>query len=95
MYWARYVLVDQALRGRGMCSTECNSSYLYFLFLMLCPPNFGQGYIHPSQSSYGGEKLDLHFHITLDFVGMHLSIKRGPPVLEKQGTKELRRAVIP
>ena len=26
MYWARYVLVDQALRGGGMRSTECPSS---------------------------------------------------------------------
>ena len=27
MYWARYDLVDQALRGGGMHSTECPSSY--------------------------------------------------------------------
>ena len=27
MYWARYVLVDQALRGRGMRSTEWPSSF--------------------------------------------------------------------
>ena len=26
MYWARYVLVDQALQGGGMCSTECPSN---------------------------------------------------------------------
>ena len=26
MYWARNVIVDQALRGRGMRSTECPSS---------------------------------------------------------------------
>ena len=25
--WARYVLVDQALRGGGMLSNECSSSY--------------------------------------------------------------------
>jgi len=27
MCWAQYVLVDQALRGRGMRSTECPSSF--------------------------------------------------------------------
>ena len=29
MYWARYVLVDQALCGGGMRSTECPSSSEY------------------------------------------------------------------
>ena len=29
MYWARYVLVDQALRGGGMRSTECPYSLEY------------------------------------------------------------------
>ena len=29
MHWARYVLVDQALCGNAMGSTECPSSYLY------------------------------------------------------------------
>ena len=29
MYWARYVLMDQALRGGGMRSTECPSSFLW------------------------------------------------------------------
>ena len=29
MYWARYVLVDQALRVGGMRSTECPSCYYY------------------------------------------------------------------
>ena len=28
MYWARYVLVDQALRGGGMRSTECHSRFI-------------------------------------------------------------------
>ena len=28
MYWARYVLVDQVLRGGGMRSTECPSSFI-------------------------------------------------------------------
>ena len=28
MYWARYVLVDQALHSGGMRSTECLSSFL-------------------------------------------------------------------
>ena len=28
LYWTQYVLVDQALRGGGMSSTECPSSYL-------------------------------------------------------------------
>ena len=27
IYWARYVLVDQALHGRGMHSIECPSSF--------------------------------------------------------------------
>ena len=27
MHWARYVLVNQALRGRGMRSTTCPSSF--------------------------------------------------------------------
>ena len=26
MYWARYVIMDQALRGGGMRSTDCPSS---------------------------------------------------------------------
>ena len=29
IYWARYVLVDQALRGRGMRSAECPSSFFF------------------------------------------------------------------
>ena len=29
MYWARYVLVDQALRGGGMRSTECPSGCVW------------------------------------------------------------------
>ena len=32
MYWARYVLLDQALRGGGMHSTECPSSFILFYF---------------------------------------------------------------
>ena len=32
MSWARYVLVDQALCGRGMRSTECSSCLLFIIY---------------------------------------------------------------
>jgi len=35
MYRARYVLVDQALRGRGMRSTECPSYYYYYIHSLI------------------------------------------------------------
>ena len=38
MYWARYVIVDQALWSGGMRSSECPSIFLlmYKSMLMLC-----------------------------------------------------------
>ena len=33
MYWAQYVLVDQALRSGGMRSTECPSRFYIFAFM--------------------------------------------------------------
>ena len=32
MYWARYVLMDQELRGGGMRSTKCPSSLQLLLY---------------------------------------------------------------
>ena len=37
MYWARYVLLDQELRGGGMRSTECPSSCYYYTLLQHIP----------------------------------------------------------
>ena len=31
MCWAQHVLMDQALRGGGMCSTECPSRLLFVI----------------------------------------------------------------
>ena len=40
MYWARYVLMDQALRGRGMRSTKCSSSsFCYWCYCIALPSN--------------------------------------------------------
>ena len=36
MYWAQYVLMDRALRGGGMRSTECPSSLECVLCVVFC-----------------------------------------------------------
>ena len=56
MYGAQYVLVDQALRGVGMRSTECPSSSLCVSFHL-------HGSQHPAIYKYGA-KMDLLHYLT-------------------------------
>ena len=72
MYWARYVLVDQALRGGGTRSTERPSNFILYLFhlyvyftcnvLFLAAAHLPQYFLEAQESNHPIFQLALCFH---------------------------------